>query len=101
MFLAGGRGKSILSEGCSFEVGRCRRPQFFVGVRPEHGISTIQSAQVTALHRAIKLSRTCVLLYIPKVISLSGWLLRGDASTFQYYFSKPIVSNVSMELNNP
>ena len=44
-------------------------------------------------------NRTCsyrVLLYIPKVISLSGWLLRDDASTFQYYFSKP----VSMELNN-
>ena len=37
-------------------------------------------------------NRTCsyrVLLYIPKVISLSGWLLRDDASTFQYYFSKP------------
>ena len=60
-----------------------------MGVRPEHGISTVGHS-TTPCNKLV--NRTCsyrVLLYIPTVISLSGWLLRGDASTFQYYFSKP------------
>ena len=80
MFLAGGRGKSILSE---------RGPQFFVEARAEHVIGTKQRVQVIVLYCANWTCSCRVLLYIPKVISLSGWLLRDDASSFQYYFSKP------------
>ena len=73
-----------------------------MGVRPEHVISTIQSAQVTVLYRAKLVNRTGrVLLYIPNVISLSGWLLRGDAMQVRFNIEfLNLVSNVSMELNN-